>query len=127
MEEDFRALIRSIPVVQSLAGSRVDWGLAPQGQAYPSISLTVINDAAIDHSLDGPGVSQARAQVDCWAATYKDAKTLARAIRGALDGYQSTALTGVFLAGARDLQDEDGVAPIFRVSLDFIVTYHFNA
>jgi hypothetical protein len=126
MEEEFRALILGIGAVQSQAGGRVDWGLSPQGGQYPCISLTVINDGPIDHSLDGPGVSQARVQIDCWAASYRAAKVLSRAVRLALDGYQGANFAGVLMAGARDLQDEDGVEPVHRVSMDFIVTYHFN-
>jgi hypothetical protein len=43
-----------------------------------------------------------------------------------LDGYQDAGFAGVLMAGARDLQDEDGVDQIHRVSMDFTVTYHFN-
>lgn len=126
MEEALRALLLGATAVTSKAGQRVDWGLRPQGQPMPAIALTVINDGAESHSLDGAGVSQALVQVDCYGATYGAAKTLARAVRVLLDGKTTAAFQGIFLNGARDLSETDSVTPIHRVSMDFTVFYHFT-
>mgnify|MGYP002654589094 FL=1 len=126
MEEALRTLLRGNAAVAALVGSRVDWGMRPQGSGLPAICLTTISDAPVNHSLDGPGVSRARVQVDCFGATYGSAKDTARAVRRLLDTYSGGIFLGVFLAGARDLPDDDGVSTIHAVSMDFFVNYHFT-
>jgi hypothetical protein len=126
MEEALRALLRGNPAVAALVGTRVDWGMRPQGSSLPAICLTVISDAPVNRTLDGPGPSQARVQVDCFGATYASAKTVARAVRRALDGRKDQTFLGIFIAGARDLPDDDGVSTVHNVSMDFFVNYHFN-
>jgi hypothetical protein len=128
MEEALRAMLGAVPAISARVAARIDWGLAPQGQALPCITLTVVTDGPVDHSLDGPGLSRARVQVDCWGETYREAKVLSRAVRTALDAWQGGVITGAFLAGAgaRDLPDDDGVTEIHRVTMDFIINYHFG-
>src|SRR3989304_2505917 len=103
MEEAFRALLVAASAGTALApAARINWGAHPQGAALPAIVLTVIGDAE-SHTLAGPdGLSQGRVQVDCYAASYKAAKQLARAVRAALDGYRGGNFSGVFLAASRD-------------------------
>lgn len=126
MEEALRTLLLGNPAVAALVGSRVDWGMRPQGSLLPAICLTTVSDAPVNHSLDGPGVSQARVQIDCFGETYKSAKDTARAVRRLLDAHSGGIFLGVFMAGARDLPDEDGVTTIHSVSMDFFVNYHFT-
>jgi hypothetical protein len=126
MEEALRAMLGAVPAISARVAARINWGLAPQGQALPCLTLTVVTDGPVDHSLDGPGLSRARVQVDCWAATYGEAKVLSRAVRTALDAWQGGVITGAFLAGARDLPDDDSVTPNHRVTMDFIINYHFG-
>ena len=126
MEEALRTLLRGHAPIAALVGTRVDWGVRPQATALPAICLTVISDAPVNHTLDGPGPSQARVQVDCFGASYGSAKAVARAVRRLLDAHKDANFLGIFLAGARDLTDEDGVNTIHHVSMDFFVNYHFN-
>ena len=126
MEEALRTLLRGHAPIAALVGSRVDWGVRPQGSALPAICLTTVNDGPVSHSLDGPGISRARVQIDCFGASYGSAKTVARAVRRLLDGYSGGPFLGAFLTGARDLPDDDGVTTIHAVSLDFFVNYHFS-
>lgn len=126
MEEALRAVLLGHAPVAALVGSRVDWGVRPQASGLPAICLTTVNDGPLHHTLDGPGPSRARVQVDCFGASYASAKALARAVRRHLDTYSDATFMGVFLAGARDLSDDDGVGTIHGVSLDFFVNYHFN-
>ena len=126
MEEALRTVLRSHAAIAALVGTRVDWGIRPQATALPAICLTVISDAPVSHTMDGPGPSQARVQVDCFGASYASVKAVARAVRRRLDTYSDATFLGIFLAGARDLTDEDGVNTIHHVSMDFFVNYHFN-
>lgn len=127
MEEALRAILAGSASVTALTGTRIDWGMRPQGQSMPAIALTNVNDGAIDHSQDGPGLSQARVQIDCYGGTYAAAKTTARAVRTLLDGYRGGMFQGAFLAGARDLSEGEGETRVHRVSMDFIITYNFTS
>lgn len=126
MEEALRAILLGAGSITSKTGLRVDWGLRPQGQQLPAIALTAINDGPEGHSLDGAGVSRGLVQIDCYGATYGAAKTLSRAVRTLMDGAKTPVFQGIFLNGARDLSETDGVTPIHRVSMDFTVFYQFT-
>lgn len=121
MEEDFRALVLAIPALSGTVGGRVNWGGSPQGVPHPTIVMTVIDDAAGPTYVGPDGLSQARVQVDCWALTYREAKTVSRAVRDGLDGYRGGRFQGVFLISARDGREggSDEIERPFRVSLDF--------
>lgn len=127
MEQHLRSLLLARPEVSALVGERVDWGVRPQGDPAPAICLAVIFDGPADHSLDGPGISRARIQIDSFAGHYADAKAVSSAVRTMLDGYGDGVLTSCFLAGARDLQDGDGDLRMHCVSADYLVTYYFNS
>lgn len=126
MEEALRAVLIGHAPISALVGSRVDWGKRPQGKGLPAIALTNVNDGPVNHTLDGPGPSLARVQIDCFGASYGSAKAVARAVRAHLDAYSDATFMGIFLAGARDLTSDDGVETIHGVTLDFFVNYHFN-
>lgn len=126
MEQHLRSLLLARTEVSALVGERVDWGLRPQGDPAPAICLTVIFDGPVDHSLDGPGISRARIQVDSFARSYGEAKAIGSAVRTMLDGYSDAVLTSCLLAGARDLQDGDADLRMHYVSADYLLTYYFN-
>lgn len=65
--------------------------MIPQSPTYPLILYTRISGMR-DHVLGGAtGHAHPRFQVEAWAETYSGAKTLADAIRIALDDYSGTA------------------------------------
>lgn len=71
-------------VLQSLAGGRVFWGVAPQGTAAPWIVLAKISGQR-DWALAGPtGARRHNVQVDCYADTPMAALELAEAAFAAL-------------------------------------------
>lgn len=122
MEEAFKALLaNALPVFDLVPSTSINWGQHPQGVPLPGIVLTVIDDLEqVTHQ--GPdGLSQARVQVDCYADTYSQAKTLGRAVRLALNGYRGNGFQGVFLAATREGREggtNEADRP-FRVSQDF--------
>lgn len=123
MEEQLRAILLGMAPVTAIAGSRVNWGAHPQGLPRPALVLRVISDVE-GHTTQGRnGVSSARVQIDCDAASYGAAKNLARAVRDGLDGYRGGRLQAVLFAGARDGREggTDEADRPFRVSLDFFV------
>lgn len=125
MEELIRLLLKGSPAVSGIT-SHVNFGSLPQGAGYPAIVLNTIssNDGV---TLDGPmRLSTGRVQVDCYAATYEDAKQLSRAVMSVLHGYRGGALQGVFHAGSRDSREAgptEANRP-FRVSIDFETVFN---
>lgn len=122
MEEAFRTILLLSTAVTSRVEQRIYWGIRPSGQPLPAIVLNVVNDMG-EPTLDGPGPSEARIQVDCYAATYRDVKLLAREVRDLLDCRQDNTFQGIFLVGLRDLPETDGATIVHRVSMDFKTTY----
>lgn len=125
MEEAIRARLLATASVTDLCGQRIDFGANAQGAGYPRVLLWTISDNEL-HTMAGPdGLSVGRIQIDCYAATYGQAKQLSRAVRAVLDGYRGGGLLGVFHAGTRDTREggsNEAERP-FRSSLDFITNY----
>lgn len=81
------------------------------------------------HSLQGASAcAHPRMQLNCFAATYLEAKQLADAVRKAIDGYKGIWLTldiyGVILLNELDVYEDD--PQIHRVILDFKI-WHYEA
>jgi hypothetical protein len=129
MEEALIAKLLTDSGVAALVGTRIHPGVRPQGSALPAIVFNMIwaNPSYSDDGEDG--IAEARVQLDCWGATYTEAKTLARAVKRALSAF------GGMSAGVRfryitldlehDIQEAGGNAESypFRTSLDFIIVY----
>jgi len=124
MEEALRAALAGDDDVAALVGTRIHWAERPQGNALPAIVLHRIAGGRDYHGAGASGLVRSLVQADCWAATYTDAKTLARAAASALSGLASTIggteLQGIFIRSERDMPPEpDGGAERYhRVSLD---------
>ena len=97
----------------------------PQSPTYPLILYTKITGMR-DHHLQGPsGHAHPRFQIEAWAKTYTEAKTLADAIREALDGYSGTAagtkIGSCLIESERD--DYQNEIDVHRVIQDYF-TWH---
>lgn len=77
-------------------------------------------------TLDGPrGVVRERVQIDVIADTYTACRSLADALRSALDGHSGTmGDVNVHYAHLQNQQDfYDGESAFSRISMDFVITY----
>ncbi|MGE4321927.1 MAG: DUF3168 domain-containing protein [Sphingobium sp.] len=131
MEEVLRAYILALSGMAAAVGSRVDWGLSPQGRPYPSVVLW--NISAIEQmNLAGPsGWTRSRVQIDVWGATFKQARDISNIIappgrKAGLNGLRAT-FGGyrfrIFVIDRDASTDEDkavssGVVHRFRLDLD---------
>lgn len=93
----------------------------PQSPTYPLILYTKISGMR-DHVLTGPsGHAHPRYQVEAWAETYAGAKTLADAIRDALDGYsgtaQGTTIHSCLIESERDVYESE--IEVYRIIQDY--------
>lgn len=127
MDEALRDLLLGHAPISDVVGRRADWGVRPQGDALPAITLQRISGIP-QMNLSGPaGWSRDRIQIECWGRTYKAAKDLALLIAGdggLLVGYRGDRL-GVrlrsFIIGRFSDTEEDSVGVIHRTSIDVLV------
>lgn len=128
MEEAFRALLlANAPLLALISADRLVFGDAPQGRAYPLITMITVSGAQ-GHTMKGPdGLFQGRVQVDCLAQSMIEAKRLGRAVVAALNGHRTAGsapgFAGIFHDATRDGREggtNEADRP-FRSSLDFIV------
>ena len=95
----------------------------PQAPTYPLILYTKITGMR-DHHLRGPnGRAHPRFQIEAWSKTYTESKTLADAIREALDGYSGTAsstkIGSCLIDSERD--DHQKEIEVYRVIQDYFI------
>jgi hypothetical protein len=127
MEEAIIARLLADSGVAAIVATRVFPGSRPQGSALPAAVLNRISGGP-EYADDGEvGLEQGRMQIDCWAATYGEAKLLARAVTACLSAFEGTINTTTFefieLENERDLREGGGNSADypFRTALDFVV------
>ena len=95
----------------------------PQSPTYPLILYTKITGMR-DHTLRGAsGHAHPRFQIEAWAETYTEAKTLADAIRNALDDYSGTVLGTVIGSCLIDSEQDvyESEIEVYRVLQDYFI------
>lgn len=124
MEEEFRAILLASGGLSALVGDRINWGVHPQGQAFPAIVLNLVSGFEGIH-MNGTGPFEGRVQVDCDAETYADAKRISRAVIGLLNTYRGGGFLFISHTSTRDDRkggSNEAMRP-FRAGLDFNVTW----
>lgn len=125
MEDALRTLIKANTAIAALVGSRIYWGVIPQGSALPAIALHKISGDEWMHMSGPNGVFQARVQVDAYAITYKEVTAISRALNAALNCYRGGGFR--FIEQLNDSARMEGGSNEadrpFRASIDFNVTW----
>ena len=122
--------LKANATVAGLVGARVyNMDTRPQGGELPSVTIRQISGQR-QYTHDGVGrLVDARAEINCYAATGAGAVDLATAVRRAIEGNGFTADTetvqSVMLLAEQDFTGEAEAAGVrvFRVMLDFQVWY----
>ena len=85
------AILDADATVSGIVGGRIHPMTDPRNTPFPKITYQRI-DTVRGLSNDGPtNCPTARVQIDCWAADLLAARTLANAVRRALNGFSGTA------------------------------------
>jgi len=124
IESALRSMIIADETVEGLTGSRVYPGWLPQSVTLPCITYTKVSGERGMNVSAPSGYAHPRFQVDTWATTYAGAKTLANAVRQALNGVTNTTISGVRIGSIVMLSERDDFetdTEIHRVSMDFSV------
>lgn len=133
MEEALRDLLLGTAALTEMVGRRVDWGVRPQGDALPAITLERISGEVQMNTNAPSGWDVDRVQIECWGRTYKAAKDAAQVLAspggtstpvGVLVGYRGERLglrLRTFIVGRRSDSDSDSKGPVHRSSIDVVV------
>lgn len=115
-EQNLYSALNGSTLITAQTSSRIYPVLLPQEVTYPCICYQKISGRPMNHLTGYYGTANAIIQIDAWAKTYSEAKTLARDIRITLDA--STYFEALLLTD-RDLYDN--TFEIFRVSADYSI------
>lgn len=99
----------------------IAWGTLGDGTSTPRAAIYRTSGVR-DMHMGGPGLMQARVQIDCYGSTFAEAIGASRDIRTALEGYKGGPILGAFLESVRDGFAGDAQL-LQRVSLTFSITY----
>ena len=84
MQTQIRTRLLDDSPVAAIAGTRINWGARPQGEAYPSIVLTLISDARPQNFKANIDSRFSVVQIDCYGATAAQATALREAVISAI-------------------------------------------
>lgn len=131
MEEALRAKLLATAAITGPVADRVDWGLRPQGDPLPGLTLQTVGGTRGMTLTGADGWRQVRVQVDAWAKTFKQARDLRDACATLFAGLRVTSSTSKLRTFVLDERgDPEGGAqgdPDFRASLDIMVHWSGTA
>ncbi len=121
-----RARLAADTAVGAAVGTKVCWGIVPQGAALPYVRLQAISDPRPEHLAGYDGARQTRVQADAFASTYGEARAIAEAMISAVA--QPATVGGVQFGrvkaeGPRDLGEDTANGYVHRASVDLLVDH----
>ncbi|WP_230769531.1 DUF3168 domain-containing protein [Sphingomonas sp. Leaf4] len=132
MEEAFRALLLGTADLAALLARRVDWGLRPQGDPLPGLTLNKISGVPLMNLAAPSGWSRDRVQCDAWGQTMKEARDIGDVLagkngRGGLLVGLRRDVGGIrlraFVVARRGGVDTSTRDPVHRDSIDVMLMY----
>ena len=123
---DMQGALRARLVGQTAAGSRVYWLDRPQGTALPAITLQTISGGRPQTYSGFQGWRESRVQLDVWAATYAEARSILEAAIAALAPLGTS--NGIHFdrtdfESERDNTERLETLLIYRTGIDLIVRH----
>jgi hypothetical protein len=121
MEGSLRARIVALATT---AADRVYWVDRPQGSALPSITLQTISGDYPQTYAGLENTRDPRVQLDVWATSYAEAKTIMVAIVAGLTGRQTSngiAFDNIIFENERDSLERLETTNVYRRGIDLIV------
>lgn len=121
METQLRSRLLSASPVSAIVGTRVSWGVRPQGEAYPSIVLSLIADGRPQHMAGNIDMRETRVQIDCYGTTRAQVAALREAVISAI--VPAATVSGVYFQRAfintvRTMDAHTDTGIVFRDMID---------
>jgi hypothetical protein len=108
---------------QTSAGNRVYPRRLPQAVTLPALVYFKVSGGVEYVSNGQSGLQTPRYQINCWAATYIEARALAEQVKSLMSGYAGAmgneTVTAVFIEDDQDDDDPDSEREVVR--LDVII------
>jgi len=126
MPTALRTRLTSDTAVAAVVGTKIYWGIVPQGTTLPYIRLQTISDPRPEHLQGYETARVTRVQCDCFAAKFLDVHSLADKVIAAVG---TPGVTGgihfgrVKAEGPRDLGEDTANGFVHRASLDLLVEH----
>lgn len=124
METQLRTrLLNALPAA-AIVGSKVHWGVRPQGEAYPSLVLTIVSGDRPQHMDGNIDARSTIVQFDCYGTTRAQSVALREAVINAI--VPAAVVSGVtffrsFVQNLRTMDAHTDTGLVFRDSLDIQV------
>jgi hypothetical protein len=99
----------------TLVGDRIYAHVLPDGASMPAVTYGRVSTVAANHLGGHGGLDLVRVQIDCWAETYDEAKSVASGVRVLV---QAAPLNGLL---ANEFEDYEPDTERYRVSSDYTV------
>lgn len=121
METQLRSRLLASSPVTAIVGTRVNWGVRPQGEAYPSIVLTLVADGRPQHMVGLIDLRETRVQIDCYGTTRAQVAALREAVISAI--VPTATVSGVYFQRAfintvRTMDAHTDTGLVFRDMID---------
>lgn len=122
METQLRTRLLDDAPVAAIVGTKVHWGVRPQGEAYPSLVLMIVSDPRPQDYKGNIAHRPTRVQADCYGTTRAQAVALRESVIAAI--VPTATVGGVTFRRAfvnnvlnRDEYSDTGL--VFRDMVDF--------
>ena len=80
MQTELRTRLLEDATVSGIVGNRISWGIRPQGEAYPSLVLVLVNDARPQTFTANIAARETVVQIDCYGRTTAEVASLREAV-----------------------------------------------
>ena len=121
METQLRTRLKNDAAVAAIVGTRIDWGVRPQGSAYPSIVLNIVSDERPQHMAGNIDARGTLVQIDCYGATRAQVAGLREAVISAITPAATVAPVTFFRSFVQNVRSMDAntdTGLVFRDSVD---------
>lgn len=121
METQLRSRLLASSPVTAIVGTRVNWGVRPQGEVYPSIVLSLVADGRPQHMGGLIDLRETRVQIDCYGTTRAQVAALREAVISAI--VPTATVSGVYFQRAfintvRTMDAHTDTGLVFRDMID---------
>ena len=122
METQLRTRLLNASAVAAIVGNKVHWGVRPQGEAYPSLVLTIVSDPRPQDYKGNIAHRSTRVQADCYGTTRAQAVSLREAVIAAIVPTATVGGVTFRRAFVNNVVNRDGYTDtglVFRDMVDF--------
>lgn len=126
LESDLTEFILEDTDISAMIDDRIYPIVLPQSPDVPALTYFRVSGARFT-TMEGPNeLMNPKFQINSWAETYSEAKTLANLVMERLHGYRGAfnaeEVLGIFLNNEEDLiEDLDDGTRFYRVRMDFLL------